>query len=852
MPQTLTRDEARERAQLISTESYTVSLDVTQGETTFGSRTAARFRCAEPGASTFIEIAAAEVRSATLNGTPVDVATALEGERLRLDGLAADNELVVDATCIYSHTGEGLHRFVDPVDKAVYLYTQFETYDAHRAYACFDQPDLKATYTLDVTAPEDWVCVSNAPADGDPAPAPGREGTSHWTFRTLNRVSTYITAMVAGPYHHVHDTYRDEHGDIPLGLYCRASLANHLDPDELFTVTKQGFGFFHEAFGMAYPFEKYDQLFVPEFNAGAMENAGCVTILEDYVFRSKVTDARRERRAETVLHEMAHMWFGDLVTMRWWDDLWLNESFASYTAVLAQVAATRFADGWTTFANTEKTWARRQDQLPSTHPVVADAHDMEAVKANFDGITYAKGASILKQLVAWVGQEEFLDGLREYFRTHAWGNTELSDLLDALERSSGRDLTAWSREWLETAGVATLRPSFTVDDEGVFTSFAVEQTAPEAHPTLRSHRVAIGLYDTDPATNKLVRRDRVEVDVVGASTDIAKLVGLTQPELLLIDDEDLTYAKVRLDERSLATVVAGIDRIEELLPRALCWSSAWDMTRDAEMKAGDYLRLVVRGAPAETQIGVVSSLLAQARSSVLLYGDPAHHEERLAELSAATLAMVREAAPGSDLQLAAAQAFTSTARAPEHVSVLRGLLDGTAPIDGLLVDADLRWSLVQRLASLGLLDERAIDAELERDRTAAGERRATAARAARPDPAAKEAAWSAVVETDTLSNHLQAATMAGFAQIEQAALLEPYVGRYLEAVGGLWATRSLDAAQSIAEMLFPAWSLRDETVARVDEYLREVNPQSGLRRVLIEGRDGLARALRAQARDRQA
>ena len=351
----------------------------------------------------------------------------------RWTGLAGHNVLVVDADCTYSNTGEGLHRFVDPVDGEVYLYSQFETADAKRMFACFDQPDLKATFDIMVTAPLDWRVISN----GATGHVHG-EGDAHaHTFVTTPRMSTYLVALIAGPYAHWSDTYSDEHGDIPLGLYCRKSLAEFMDDERLFTQTKQGFGFYHNNFGVPYAFGKYDQLFVPEFNAGAMENAGAVTFLEDYVFRSKVTRASYERRAETVLHEMAHMWFGDLVTMQWWDDLWLNESFATFASVLCQAEATEFTEAWTTFANVEKSWAYRQDQLPSTHPVAADIPDLAAVEVNFDGITYAKGASVLKQLVAYVGLEEFLAGLRDYFRDHAFGNATFGDLLGALEKASG-------------------------------------------------------------------------------------------------------------------------------------------------------------------------------------------------------------------------------------------------------------------------------------------------------------------------------------------------------------------------------------------------------------------------------
>ena len=838
MADNLTRDEARERAALVNVSSYDVTLDLTgPGETTFESTTTVTFTCRQPGASSFIEFASPGLHSAVLNGQQLD-ASSFDGSRLTLPELAESNELVIDGLGAYSRTGEGLHRFVDPVDGEVYLYSQFETYDAHRMYACFDQPDLKANFRLQVKAPSNWTCISNGIA------ASANDGSGVVTFAETTRMSTYITALIAGPYHSVYD----RHDGIDLGLFCRASLAEFLDPEELFTVTKQGFDFYHRVFDYRYPFGKYDQLFVPEFNAGAMENAGAVTFLEDYVFRSKVTDARRERRAETILHEMAHMWFGDLVTMRWWDDLWLNESFATYASVLAQVSATRWKGAWTTFATSEKAWAARQDQLPSTHPIVADAVDMEAVKTNFDGITYAKGASVLKQLVAWVGQNEFLAALRQYFRSYEYGNTSLKDLLDELEVSSGRRLSGWAKEWLETTGVNTLRPRFETDSSGLYTSFDVAQEAVAGHPTLRSHRVAIGLYDRTP--NGLERRERYELDVAGALTEVPKLVGAKQPDLLLMNDDDLTYAKIRLDERSLATTIDSIGEVKESLPRALLWGAAWDMTRDAEMAARDHLRLVLNGLAAETDISMVQTLLARASLAVDAYGDPAHRTTARQQLTDGVGALLSSADAGSDRQLALLYTF-ATAEDPAGVARIRAIFDGSEPVPGLVLDTELRWHLLIELAAHGAAAEDDIAAELRRDPTAAGEKRAASARSALPTVAAKAAAWAAVVERDELSNHMQVATMRTFWRYEpqQLEITAPYVEKYFAAVGDVWRTRSMDSAQTLTELLFPAVAITADTLARVDTYLSERSPQPALRRMLVEGRDTLARALRARACD---
>ncbi|MBV2363453.1 aminopeptidase N [Streptomonospora nanhaiensis] len=842
----LTRDEARERARILSVGSYTVELDLTAGDQTFPSQTVVEFECAEPGAETFIDLVAPSVSSVVLNGEELDPAEVFDGGRIRLPGLKARNELRVLAECAYMRTGEGLHRFVDPVDGGTYLYTQFETADAHRMYACFDQPDLKATFELTVFAPADFQVVSNSAPDVAGTAVEDPAGPkSRWHFPATKPMSTYITALIAGPYHVV----RDEHDGIPLGVYCRASLAEHLDADAILEVTKQGFDFYHRLFGVRYPFGKYDQLFVPEFNAGAMENAGAVTFLEDYVFRSRVTDARYERRAETILHEMAHMWFGDLVTMRWWDDLWLNESFATFASVYCQAQATKWTDAWTTFANIEKAWALRQDQLPSTHPIAADIPDMQAVEVNFDGITYAKGASVLKQLVAYVGVDAFFAGVRAYFAEHAWGNTELSDLLRHLEAASGRDLSAWSREWLETAGVNTMRPEFEVGEDGAFTSFAVLQQAAEDYPTLRSHRLAIGLYDrTDKG---IVRRHRVELDVSGPRTEVPELVGQAQPDLVLINDDDLTFTKIRLDERSLRTVVEGAGDITESLPRALCFAAAWDMTRDAEMAARDYVKLVVSGIGGVSDVAVVQMLLRQAVSALHNYTDPAWRETGFDLVAGRLRDLLTAAEPGGDLQLAYAHGFADAAVSNEHLSLLQGLYDGAITVDGLTIDTDLRWTLLRRLVAAGRADEKEIAAELDLDPTATGERQAAACRAAIPTSEAKAAAWDRIV-SGSMANAEFRATLAGFTEPGQRELYRPYVDRYFDQLEKAWRDWTGEFAQTFAEMAYPSHLIEEETIARTESYIADRSPAPALRRLLVEGEAGVRRALEARRRDAEA
>jgi aminopeptidase N len=850
----LTRDQAAERAALITVDSYRIDLDLTDGngrpgERTFRSITTVKFD-ALPGADTVIDIAADKIHRATLNGRELDVTGYDESIGIELTGLAEHNVVVVDADCRYSNTGEGLHRFVDPVDSEVYLYSQFETADAKRMFACFDQPDLKATFDLSVTAPQHWQVVSNG------ATLSAEDGVH--TFATTPRMSTYLVALIAGPYARWDDTYSDEHGEIALGIFCRATLAEFMDAERLFTQTKQGFGFYHKNFGVPYAFGKYDQLFVPEFNAGAMENAGAVTFLEDYVFRSKVTRASYERRAETVLHEMAHMWFGDLVTMRWWDDLWLNESFATFASVLCQSEATEFTQAWTTFANAEKSWAYRQDQLPSTHPVAADIPDLAAVEVNFDGITYAKGASVLKQLVAYVGLDHFLAGLRDYFRAHAFDNATFDDLLTALEEASGRDLSDWGRQWLKTTGLNTLRADFDVDADGRFTRFAVTQSgaAPGAGET-RVHRLAVGIYDDD-GSGKLVRIHREELDVSGESTEVPALDGVSRGRLVLVNDDDLTYCSLRLDPASLQTALERIADIAEPMPRTLVWSAAWEMTRDAELRARDFVSLVSGGVQAETEVGVAQRLLLQAQTALGSYADPAWaRSDGWPAFADRLLELARGAQEGSDHQLAFVNALCSSVLSTRHVVVLADLLDHD-PADlglaGLSIDTELRWRIVTALATAGDIDADGpetpfIDAEVARDPTAAGKRHGAQASAARPQLAVKEHAWSQVIEDDTLPNIVGRSIIAGFVAPGQAELLKPFGARYFVAIPGVWKRRSSEVAQTVVVGLYPTWDISDGGVAAADEFLADPGLPPALRRLVLEGRAGVERSLRARRFD---
>ena len=841
----LTRIEAIERAKSISVQSYEVEIDLTTGPEFFGSNTRVRFS-ATAGSSTFIDAITHSVHSVVLNGEVLDPSIVSDGIRIQLPNLAKQNELVVVASGKYTNTGEGLHRFVDPVDGEVYLYTQFEVPDSRRMFAVFEQPDLKATFSFNITAPAYWKVVSNSPT---PEPHELREGVSVWNFEPTPRISSYITALVAGPYVELNDQLTSSSGKtIPLGVFCRKSLFEYLDAEYIFEKTKQGFEFFEGQFGVPYPFEKYDQLFVPEFNAGAMENAGAVTFTESYVFRSKVTDATRERRVVTILHELAHMWFGDLVTMRWWNDLWLNESFAEYASTLATQEATEWKGAWATFASLEKSWAYRQDQLPSTHPIVAEINDLEDVQVNFDGITYAKGASVLKQLVAWVGQEPFMRGVSSYFKKHAYQNTELADLLKELETESGRDLSEWSRLWLETAGVNLLVPEIS-ESAGVIESFAILQSAIDEYPYLRPHRLAVGFYEE--VNGKLVRTERIELDVQGSRTEVSELVGKKRPALVLINDDDLSYAKIRLDDVSFETAILKLSRIENPLARALVWGSVWDATRDGEASATDFIKLVLNHIADESESTTMMTLLRQLLTVTNLFTSEVNRENAQLEVADGLWKLAQNAVAGSDAQLQFAKFFAQFARSDEQLQIVSDLLSSKLQLDGLEIDTDLRWELLTSLAVGGKVSAARIDAELEADNTANGQKAHAAAMAALPDATSKQEMFHKLVETDEMSNALVNSASLAFGRVLDTALLEPFVDQYFGKVLSIWENKSYHMAEYLLVNLYPLSLVNKALADQTEQFLKnpELDKKPALKRIIIENLAGVQRALKAQQKD---
>jgi aminopeptidase N len=844
----LTRQEAELRSDLLSVHSYEIALDLTTDEKTFRSETTVRFSANQVGANTFIDAITAQVHSVVLNGRSLNVSEVSDGVRIHLSNLDAENELTVVSDAFFMNTGEGLHRFVDPADDEVYLYTQFEVPDSRRVFAVFEQPSLKATFQFTITAPARWKVVSN---QATPTPTPIEDDKAVWRFEPTPVISSYITALIAGPYSEVRSELTSSDGRvIPIGVFARASMTEFLDADYIFDKTREGFAFFEKAFDYPYPFDKYDQLFVPEFNAGAMENAGAVTFTETYVFRSKVTDAIRERRVITILHELAHMWFGDLVTMQWWNDLWLNESFAEYASHLAVAEATEWKNTWSTFASLEKSWAFRQDQLPSTHPIVAEINDLEDVQVNFDGITYAKGAAVLKQLVAWVGQDKFLAGVSEYFKQHAFKNTQLKDLLTELEKTSGRELKSWSKLWLETAGVNTLRPEMSVSENGTITHFVIEQTAIESQPTIRPHRMAIGFYDLHDG--KLTRTSQIELDVDGPRTHVSQLVGLKQPALILLNDGDLAYAKIRLDKTSWATALEHLSEIEDPLARTIVWGAAVDASRDAEADPADLIRLVLTHIATETESTTMMTLLRQLVTTGNLYINAADRQKALSQIADGLLVLARSAKAGSDSQLQFTKFFALFARSESQLQALKNILLGIEALPGLTIDADLKWELLTGLVVAGAAGEEQIAELVSIDKTANGEKAAAGARAAIPTAENKAAMWRLLTETKELSNaHVQSASLA-FNRVIDTELLRPYVQKYFDSALAIWELHTFKIAEYLLVNLFPIQLADESTANAAREAIADPKFTAipALHRILVENLDNLERALRVQTQSK--
>lgn len=844
----LTRVEAEERKSIVQYPiHYSVDLDLTQGDTTFVSTSTIQFG-AKAGESTFLDLIADEVTSVTLNGESVEPGEVFADDRIALNNLRERNEVVVTAVCRYSTTGEGLHRSVDPSDGNVYLYSQFEVPDARRVYAVFDQPDLKAVFRFSVLAPCSWIVTSNMPVerteDTDQMTLDGTLGTKpaehakRWTFAPTPTMSSYLTAICAGPYAEWHTTYQNEDGrTIPMAQYCRQALKDDFakDVDYLFDITKKGFAFYAKTWGVPYPYAKYDQIYVPEYNAGAMENIGMVTIRDSYVFSSKVTDALAERRVVTVLHELAHMWFGDYVTMKWWNDLWLNESFAEFTSTLATAEATEWKDAWATFCSGEKSWALNQDQLSTTHPIVAPINDLNDTYVNFDGITYAKGASVLKQLVAYVGRDKFFEGINHYLYRHAYSNATLNDLLTELEGTSGRDLKTWSAQWLEQAGINTIATDLHTAQDGTISELTLHQFAPTDHPVLREHRLAVGFYNEDEESGKVVRTDRIELDVDGEATTVTEATGKPRPQFLLTNDDDLTYTKLRFDDESLAFATANLYRFDDALARAVIWLALWDMTRDGELAASDFIGTTLKLLSTETESTTFRYALACLSTTVWHYTDRTKRAAIAQHTAQALLDLAKQAPAGSDMQFQLISAYLTYGVEGDSMfaDTVRGLLSGSLVLEGLELDNNFRWSLVRALSSINAIDEADIQQELERKDTTENREFALAARAARATAEAKAWAWNEAIHDEVLTNAQLESVAGGFASTPSQELAEPYVKEYFDSAEWIWNHKTFHMAEALLEGLYPRYADPATLVERGDKWLAShADADNALRRLI--------------------
>jgi len=843
---TIRRAEAAARALMVDNVSLRASVDLTSGAEQFRLDAVLTFTATTPGAVTWVDLIVDALDEATLNGQPLDVA-AYDGARLALPGLAPSNELIIAARGGYVTTCAGLHRFVDPADGTVYCYTNCEPTDARRWLPVFEQPDIKATLDLRVRADATHTVLSHA--RGTRGPDADNPDAAWWEFPTTPPLPAYLMALAAGPFHAV-TTTRAADDPLPVGVYCRASLAEHLDAEGMLTVTRQGLDHFEAAFGVPYPFACYDQVFVPEFTSGAMENPGCITFGEEYLYRGEPTDAEREARDDTLLHEMAHMWFGDLVTMAWWDDLWLNESFAEWACHYVSVVATRYTDAWATFTSHATPWAFADDQRPSSHPVApAELPDTDMVASNFDGITYAKGAAVLHQLVATVGEKVFLAAVGDHLRDHAWGTATFADLLAALERRSGRRLDDWANRWLRTPGVTTLGADVTVEAGRIVGLRVTQQPAvlPEDVPrVLRPHTTTVGLYDATPVG--LRRRRQVPVHLEGAAVDVPELIGETAADLVLVDDDALTYARLRLDPGSWVTTVESLRGPVPPLVRARLLGVAWDLTRDGELAVSEYLAVVADSLAAEPSAGAMADLTANAQSALAWYVDPGDRAELSGRVADAARAVCEKAPATGDRHRAALRAFLACAATGPQLDILAAGISGRE-VAGTVLDVDRRWTALQTLAAAGRLFTEDVDAAAAADRTAAGEAAAAYTRAALADPAAKEAAWTALTSGD-LPSLLLEATIAGFNDVRDPALLAGFAARYPAMVHRAWADLDEETADTLTSGLFPRVPVSPEAVSLADGLLGDHLDPTARRRV-AEGRDDVLRALRIRGTSRR-
>jgi len=852
--QILTRNEATHRAATLEVSSIDVTVDVSgaadPSQETFPVTSVLSLTAREE--RTFIDIAG-QVCAVLLNGAEHPFED--EEDRVWVSGLPVGESLTLEVRALarYSRSGEGLHRYTDPEDGEVYLYTQFEPNDAHRAWPCIDQPDVKPEWTFHVIAPPSWVVFSNGVEVGA-APA-GNDAVRH-DFSATPPLSSYITAVVAGPWAVIDGgtwsggASDGGHVELPLRLACRRTLARYLDADDVVEVTRAGLDFFHERYGVTFPWGSYDQIYVPEYNLGAMENPGCITFNESYISRSTPTFTERQRRANTTLHEMCHMWFGDLATPAWWDDLWLKESFAENQGASAIATSTQYTGEWANFAMNRKIWAYTQDQMPTTHPIAADIPDVTAAKTNFDGITYAKGAAVLKQLVAWVGEDVFYDGARRYFDKHRFAATSLADLLEALEAASHQELGSWKSAWLETSGPSTLSASWRTDSVGAIFDFTLHQGAEACGGVLRPHRVTVSTWRA--ASGALERTHVFDVRIDGESAPIDPDGVLALPggaafvDLVVINDDDLTYAISRLDERSTDVALAYVGTIDAPITRAVVWASLWNAVRDGLLDPRRFIVAVLNAVPAETEPAIRDRLLLFVSEALSSFLPGAARAEAHDQVLATTIRLAKDA-DDADAWRAYTRAFIAEFAArggDEYEAAVRAFAASDNP--------DIAWRARRALAARGLVDEETILAWRDADGSGEAARMSVEALASIPDEAARARAWESVW-SDALSNDYLSATLAGLQSSTWEG--ERGIGEAVARMRGYWESHTIGMSlRYVSGVLDLGVDIdREGSVEASVSLLRSwlgsnEDAPAQLRRIVVEHLDDFERRERVQRR----
>ncbi|MEP7192426.1 MAG: aminopeptidase N [Actinomycetota bacterium] len=824
----LTRLEAEARSALIDVTGYRVDLDLTQGSTSFESVSTVRFSCAEPGASTFLDVQPQTLQRVILNGVDMDL-TGFDGERITLTALAPENEVVATATMSYSNDGQGLHRAVDPADEQHYVYGHSFLDAAPRVFACFDQPDLKAPYDVSVTAPPEWIVLGNGAAT--------RTGEGTWVLATTKPLATYFFTVCAGPYASVTST----HDGIPLGIHARASLREALEAQagQMLTITRQAFDYYHSLFGIRYPFGEYHQVFVPEFNAGAMENPGCVTLRDQYVFRGGTTHDEVLTRSSTITHEMAHMWFGDLVTMQWWDDLWLNESFAEYMSHRTLSAVTEFTDAWVDSSMARKPWGYAAERMPSTHPVAGlPAPDAQSALQNFDGISYAKGAATLRQLIAHIGDAAFISGVADYLRQHAHGNASLGDFLGAMERASGQDLGGWSDAWLRTAGLDAISVD-TTSAEGPMTSATMRRTPPPAYPADRPHSIDVAGFSRGTEVF------RVLTTVDQDETPLPGLLGKPVANMLIPNATDLTWATIKLDKATIAAAPSELSAVPQAQARAVVWTALIDGVALAEVDPRHLLAVLATSWATESNQSIINRVgLLITHRIIPSFIPPGEQDDAQAVIAMAATTMLAEAEAGSSRALLAAR-YVASSSADEDL-LGRWARAERLP-EGLEGDSDFRWLVLGNLARRGAIGSAGLHVALEQDHTMAGNLKWLNAKASAPDPAAKVWAWDQLTGEHGRSNYEMNALAAGFWHARDQDIIRPYVARYFSDVPAMAGRVGEDALSRVAGLAYPATVVEASTAAQSAAVLGRPDLTASVRRAIVDADSELREALASRA-----